>query len=356
MKESAIREQLAMHGRSLHDRGLAGGSTGNMSVRLEEGSFIATPTNACLGRLDPARLSKLDAEGRHVDGDKPTKETFLHLAMYRRRPRAAAVVHLHCTHSVAVSCLAGLDAADVLPAITPYYVMRIGKCPLVPYFRPGDEALGAAVEQPADGAPLLRQHLLEDLNLDALRRVDPTRGGRMPLFYRAVEKVVQEIGRERYVLATLRGPLLGASQLRGVQEILMDLIDHPEEAEKILDFTAETALRLGQWLAGSGAHGLLLGEATCSPNFISPRFYRRFVLPRHQRLVRGLKAAGWRAVGLHICGDTTAILEDVISTGVDFLDLDYQVPAIKALAMVRNRIATPLAQRIPQTLISSASK
>lgn len=201
------------------------------------------------------------------------------------------------------------------------------------------EALGAAVEQPADGAPLLRQHLLEDLsNLDALRRVDPTRGGRMPLFYRAVEKVVQEIGRERYVLATLRGPLLGASQLRGVQEILMDLIDHPEEAEKILDFTAETALRLGQWLAGSGAHGLLLGEATCSPNFISPRFYRRFVLPRHQRLVRGLKAAGWRAVGLHICGDTTAILEDVISTGVDFLDLDYQVPAIKALAVVRNRI------------------
>jgi ribulose-5-phosphate 4-epimerase/fuculose-1-phosphate aldolase len=171
MKESAIREQLVMHGRSLYDRGLAGGSTGNMSVRLEEGGFIATPTNACLGRLDPARLSKLDAEGRHVDGDKPTKETFLHFAMYCRRPRAGAVVHLHCTHSVAVSCLAGLDAADVLPAITPYYVMRIGKCPLVPYFRPGDEALGAAVAELAGDhhAVLLANHgpVVSGSSLDA---------------------------------------------------------------------------------------------------------------------------------------------------------------------------------------------
>jgi ribulose-5-phosphate 4-epimerase/fuculose-1-phosphate aldolase len=160
MKESAIREQLAMHGRSLYDRGLAGGSTGNMSVRLEEGGFLATPTNACLGRLDPARLSKLDAEGRHVDGDKPTKETFLHLAMYRQRPGAGAVVHLHCTYSVALSCLAGHDAADVLPAITPYYVMRIGKCPLVPYFRPGDEALGEAVAELAKNyhAVMLANH------------------------------------------------------------------------------------------------------------------------------------------------------------------------------------------------------
>jgi len=145
MKEGALREQLVMHGRSLYERGLSGGSSGNMSARLEDGGFLATPTNGCLGRLDPARLSRLDADGRHVDGDKPTKETFLHLAMYRRRPQAGAVVHLHSTYSVAVSCLAGLDPTDVLPAITPYYVMRIGRCPLVPYFRPGDEALGEAV-------------------------------------------------------------------------------------------------------------------------------------------------------------------------------------------------------------------
>lgn len=152
MTESAIREQLAMHGKSLYDRGLSGGSTGNMSVRLEDGSFLATPTNACLGRLDPARLSKLDSQGRHVDGDKPTKETFLHFAMYRQRPKAVAVVHLHCTYAVAVSCLADVDPADVLPTITPYYVMRVGQCPLVPYFRPGDEAMGEAV------AHLARDH------------------------------------------------------------------------------------------------------------------------------------------------------------------------------------------------------
>lgn len=145
MDETAIREQLVMHGKSLYDRGLSGGSTGNMSARLEDGGFLATPTNSCLGRLDPARLSRLDSQGRHIDGDAPTKETFLHFAMYRQRPGAAAVVHLHSTYSVAVSCLAGVDPADVLPVITPYYVMRIGKCPLVPYFRPGDPAMGEAV-------------------------------------------------------------------------------------------------------------------------------------------------------------------------------------------------------------------
>jgi uroporphyrinogen decarboxylase len=202
------------------------------------------------------------------------------------------------------------------------------------------EALGAAVEQPADGGPVLRQHLLADPgNLAVLRRADPTTGGRMPMFYRAVETVVRRTGHRAFVLPTLRGPLLAASQLRGVQEILMDMMDQPHEVERVLDFTAETALRLGRWLLQSGAHGLLLGEATCSPNFISPAFYRRFVLPRHRQLVAALKAVGWPAVGLHICGDTMALLEDIISTGVDFIDVDYQVPATGALALVRNRTA-----------------
>ncbi|WP_322095963.1 3-oxo-tetronate 4-phosphate decarboxylase [Pelagibius litoralis] len=104
-----------------------------------------TPTNASLGTLDPARLSRLDAEGAWLSGDKPTKETFLHIAMYRERQDARAVVHLHSTHSVAVSCLDGIDAADVLPPMTAYYVMRVGRLPLVPYFPPGDEALAKAV-------------------------------------------------------------------------------------------------------------------------------------------------------------------------------------------------------------------
>ncbi len=170
LSESVIREQFVLHGKSLYDRGLSGGSTGNMSVRLKDG-FLASPTNSCLGRLDPARLSKLDGQGRHVSGDKPTKETFLHMAMYHQRPQDNAVVHLHSTYSVAVSCLADIDPEDVLPAITPYFIMRIGRLPLVPYFRPGDEALGQAVAAKAQAhhAILLANHgpVVSGKSLDA---------------------------------------------------------------------------------------------------------------------------------------------------------------------------------------------
>jgi len=201
------------------------------------------------------------------------------------------------------------------------------------------EALGAAVDQPPDAAPVLTEHLLASRpNLDRLRECDPTRGGRMPLFFEAVQCVMRAIGSEAFVLATLRGPLLAASQLRGVEQLLMDMLDEPEAVAEILDFTADVALRLGKALRTTGAHGLLLGEATCSPNFISPELYRKLVLPRHRRLVADLKAAGWAAVGLHICGNTLPILEDVLSTGVDFMDIDYQVPADQALALARGRI------------------
>lgn len=159
MNESRLRERICALGRSLFGRGLTFGSSGNISVRLEDG-FLATPTNVSLGELDPARLSKLDAEGRHVAGDRPTKETFLHFGMYRRRPDAGAVVHLHSTWSVAVSCLADIDPEDVLPPLTAYYVMRVGRLPLVPYYPPGDPALGPAVEALADRhrAVLLANH------------------------------------------------------------------------------------------------------------------------------------------------------------------------------------------------------
>jgi len=157
--DASAREAVCRFGKSLFDRGLTFGSSGNVSVRVEDG-WLLTPTNASLGDLDPARLSRLDEGMRHVGGDKPTKETFLHLGMYRRRADARAVVHLHSTHSVAVSCLDGLDPADVIPPITAYYVMRVGRLPLVPYYRPGDEALGPAVEALADKhhAVLLANH------------------------------------------------------------------------------------------------------------------------------------------------------------------------------------------------------
>jgi 3-dehydro-4-phosphotetronate decarboxylase len=142
--EAALREQIASHGRSLFDRGLTAGSSGNISVRLEDG-WLLTPTNACLGRLDPARLAKLDWDGRHVSGDAPSKEAFLHRAMYEERAGAGAIVHLHSTHSAAVSCMCGLNHDDCLPPLTAYFVMKVGRLPLIPYHRPGDSALGNAI-------------------------------------------------------------------------------------------------------------------------------------------------------------------------------------------------------------------
>jgi ribulose-5-phosphate 4-epimerase/fuculose-1-phosphate aldolase len=144
MTDAAARDALCRLGRSLFERGLTHGSTGNLSIRTDTG-FLMTPTGSSLGALDPARLAALDAAGVHVRGDPPTKEALLHLAMYRERPRDRAVVHLHSTHSVAVSVLADADPANVLPALTAYYAMRIGKLPLVPYFAPGDAALAEAV-------------------------------------------------------------------------------------------------------------------------------------------------------------------------------------------------------------------
>jgi ribulose-5-phosphate 4-epimerase/fuculose-1-phosphate aldolase len=143
-EEARLREEICRIGHSIFERGLTAGSSGNISARLGEFQLM-TPTNVSLGRLDPARLAKLDAAGNLVSGDAPTKENFLHRAMYEERPKAGAVVHLHSTHSVAVSCLADIDPADVLPPVTAYYVMRVGRLPLVPYYRPGDLGLAEAV-------------------------------------------------------------------------------------------------------------------------------------------------------------------------------------------------------------------
>lgn len=145
MSEQTLREQMVDFGRSLYDRGLTPGSSGNLSVRLPDGMLI-TPTNSCLGRLDPDEISRLDSVGNLLSGKPPSKEAFLHAAYYQSRSREQAVVHLHSTHAVAVSCLNDIDPQNVLPPITAYFVMRVGELPLVPYFPPGDQALAAAVE------------------------------------------------------------------------------------------------------------------------------------------------------------------------------------------------------------------
>lgn len=159
LSESQLREQMVELGRSLYDRGLAHGSAGNISVKLSDG-FLLTPTNSSLGRLDPARISRLDGNGKLLSGDAPSKEAFLHLGMYQERPASRAVVHLHSLHAVAVSCLDGLNPHDVFPPITAYAVMQVGKLALVPYYPPGDIMLADAVRKLAGKhhAVLLANH------------------------------------------------------------------------------------------------------------------------------------------------------------------------------------------------------
>jgi len=152
MTEHETRTLLVAHAASLFARGYSVGSAGNISVRVEDG-FLITPTNSSLGRLDAARLSKLDLGFRHIGGDKPSKEVFMHRAFYQARPTAVAVVHLHSTMATALACLPDVDEANPIPPLTPYFVMRVGRTmPLVPYYRPGDAAMEPAIRAAARDA------------------------------------------------------------------------------------------------------------------------------------------------------------------------------------------------------------
>ncbi|WP_316863244.1 3-oxo-tetronate 4-phosphate decarboxylase [uncultured Cohaesibacter sp.] len=142
---SHAREEMVRLGKYLQDRQLAQGTSGNLSIRLEDGNVLCTPTNSCLGDLNPERLSLLDLQGNHIGGDKPTKESLFHMALYSAREKAQAVVHLHSTNCVAIACQRHANEKDVFQPLTPYYVMKIGSLPLLPYFAPGDAALAAAV-------------------------------------------------------------------------------------------------------------------------------------------------------------------------------------------------------------------
>ena len=143
--EARLRECLCDLAASLFRRGLTHGSTGNISARCEDGGLLVSPTGTSFGRLDPARLARFDATGRQIGGDPPTKEMALHRAFYDTRDGTGAVVHLHSCHSVALSMLPADDAQNWLPPLTPYAIMQLGKVTLLPYFRPGDAAMGDAV-------------------------------------------------------------------------------------------------------------------------------------------------------------------------------------------------------------------
>ena len=134
--EIKLREQICILAKSMFDRGLTGGSTGNISSRTSDGGLLVSPTGTSFGRLDPGRLSRFDADGEFMSGDKPTKEMPLHTAFYETRGTAGAVVHLHSCHSVALSLMPDIDHEDFLPHLTPYSIMRLGRVKLLPFFMP----------------------------------------------------------------------------------------------------------------------------------------------------------------------------------------------------------------------------
>jgi 3-dehydro-4-phosphotetronate decarboxylase len=168
--EAQQRADLVRFGKSLFDRGLTPGSSGNISVKLEDG-WLFTPTNSCLGFLEADRLSKLDRDGKHISGDAPTKELPLHFAFYQARPTAKAVVHLHSTYATLLSCLADTNSQDAIPPITPYVVMRVGRVPVVAYTRPGDAGVAPLILAKASDHPavLLANHgpVVAGLSLEA---------------------------------------------------------------------------------------------------------------------------------------------------------------------------------------------
>ena len=151
-EEARLRDRLVEHGASLFARGYSVGSAGNISVRLDDG-FLITPTNSCLGRLDPARISKLDPAYNHLSGDPPSKEVFMHRAFLATRPETGAVVHLHSTQATAIACLAAPGDDAPIPPLTPYFVMRVGRrLPVIRYYRPGDAAMEPAIAEAAQQA------------------------------------------------------------------------------------------------------------------------------------------------------------------------------------------------------------
>lgn len=218
MDETRLREDICRFGRSLFERGLTPGSSGNISVRLDDGGWLVTPTNASLGFLDPARLSRLDAEGRLLSGDKPTKEIPLHGALYETRGSARAIVHLHSTHSVAVSMLPGIDPKSVLPPLTAYYLMRVGATALVPYYRPGDPAVADAIRGLAGrySSVLLANH-------------GPVMAGESLEAAVYATEELEETAKLHLLLRGLNPRLLSPGQISELKEVFK--LDLPEDGE-----------------------------------------------------------------------------------------------------------------------------
>ncbi|MDT3420445.1 ribulose-5-phosphate 4-epimerase/fuculose-1-phosphate aldolase [Pseudomonas protegens] len=148
-RENALREEICDVGRSLYQRGYTVGSAGNISARLDDG-WLITPTDICLGRLDPAAIAKVNLAGEWVSGDKPSKTLALHRQVYDRNPGVGGVVHTHSTHLVALTLAGVWREDDILPPLTPYQVMKVGHIPLIGYQRPGSPKVAEQVAQLAN--------------------------------------------------------------------------------------------------------------------------------------------------------------------------------------------------------------
>ncbi|MCZ4311297.1 aldolase [Vibrio atlanticus] len=158
--DTELREEFVAFCHSLFVRGYATGGAGNVSLRLPSGHILTTPTGSSLGRLHMDRLSVVSMDGEHLSGDRPSKEAEFHLALYREKPECGAIVHLHCTALTAISCMEDLDYSNALKACTPYYIMRVGQLPVVPYYKPGDARIARDLARLAsnNNAFLLANH------------------------------------------------------------------------------------------------------------------------------------------------------------------------------------------------------
>jgi uroporphyrinogen decarboxylase len=189
------------------------------------------------------------------------------------------------------------------------------------------EALGGTAEFHDNAPPDIRTFVLGDNpeKLKNLKVPNPLKDGRMPIEIKATEICIKEVGKEAFVQPYTSCPMTCASQLRGVQALMMDTLDSPEFVEELLDFTTQVVLEYGKALVDAGAHCVLLGAALCSPQFTPPQFYRDKILPRHQKLIAELKAYGAPSVDMHICGNITNILPYMAESGADMFDIDWQM-------------------------------
>lgn len=194
------------------------------------------------------------------------------------------------------------------------------------------EAVGGRAEFPDDNVPFIKEVFLKTPDMDLLEMPNPLTAGTMPLIIESTRICAAEIGNEAYISPILMGPLNSASQIRGVESLMFDFIDRPEFVEELLDFTTELGIRYGQALINAGAHGCFVGEAICSPAFISPDLYRKYVVSRQKKLIEALLGYGAESIILHICADTMPILKSYgVETGTSIIDLDWKVDVAEAL-------------------------